>query len=474
MKKKWYYFTIGGLVLALFFVGIWGFKKNDEKNKLLLKQENTLQQAFYELTSDLQQLEVSISKAMVASTEGQKQEVYANVWRQSSNAQQNLAKLPLSGDPLVKTQKFLNQMGDFSFTLLKNNNVENMENQMSNLHNRVKLLTEQLQNMESKISQEKYPWVKMIKDDNRDFSSATKQLPTNTFSNIEDQMQNFPQLIYDGPFADENLTRKPKQLEGKIITESQAILITKKFLNLEGKNVKYEVTDIKKEINNIAENSRNEDKKENIKKQLDNGNQQVETYMVRIIPQNEEIGNQSYISITKKGGKVIWMINTRKIKEKNMNLEEAKEKALNFIKQKGLTNFKATGVLRNYNQAVVSFAGIKDNVVVYPDLVKIKVALDNGEIVGYEGRKYIYSNHERTLPEIEISMEEAIETLNNNFEIIKSNKAIIPLASGKEVLTYEFYGSLNDMKYIIYINVKNGEEEKILRVIENENGILTI
>jgi hypothetical protein len=465
---------LGGLVLALFLTGIWGYKQNTEKNNLLLKQENTLQQAFYELTSDLQQLEVSLSKAMVASTQGQEREIQANVWRQSSNAQQNLAKLPLSGDPLVKTQKFLNQMGDFSYSLLKNNNVDNKEEQLNNLHNRVKLLTDKLQNMESKISQKRYPWVEMIKNDNRDFSSATKQLPTETFSNIEDQMQNFPQLIYDGPFADENLIQKPKQLEGNKITESQAILITKKFLNLEGENAKYIVTDIKKEINNLAENLGNNEIKNNLKKQINNGNQQVETYMVRIIPQDEKVGEQIYLSMTQKGGKVLWMFNTKNIGENKLDLEEAKNKALKFIKDIGLTSFKATGVMRNYNQAVVSFADVKDNIVIYPDLIKIKVSLDNGEIMGYEARNYIYCNHERTIPEAKISMEEAITSLNNNFKIIKSNVAVIPLATGREVLTYEFYGSLNDMYYLIYINAENGEEEKILRVLKNENGILTI
>ncbi|MDK2985865.1 MAG: spore germination protein [Clostridia bacterium] len=475
MRNKWYYITLSALVVALFAVGYWGFQQQKDKNEILLQRENSLQQAFYELTSDLQQLEVTISKAMVASTPMQRREVLANMWRQANTAQQNLAKLPLSKEPLVNTQKYLNQLADYSFTLLKGERKSDSESkQIAGLYKRARLLTDQLMKFEASLADREYPWTKMAAKEERNFSSATRKLPTNTFSEIEDQMQQFPQLVYDGPFADENLLKKPRQLEGPEITEGQAIAVAKKFLNLQGQPVRYKVIDREKQIKEMADDLQNPDSRERLRRQLKNGGPPLETYLINVIPHNREVGNQSYISITKKGGRVMWVVNTRNIDGRYFSLQDAQAKAVKFMDSIGMENFKPTGVLRALNQAVVSFAAIKDNVIIYPDLVKVKVALDNGEIIGYEARNYIFANHDREIPETKLSLEEAQKALEPNFKVKTSRKAIIPLSTGKEVMTYEFYGSINGLNYLVYVNADTGQEEKILRVVKNEDGVLTI
>ena len=54
------------------------------------------------------------------------------------------------------------------------------------------------------------------------------------------------------------------------------------------------------------------------------------------------------------------------------------------------------------------------------------------------------------------------------------NRALIPLESGEEVLCYELRGDFKDRNYLIYINAQNGEDEKILMLIESPDGILTV
>ena len=55
----------------------------------------------------------------------------------------------------------------------------------------------------------------------------------------------------------------------------------------------------------------------------------------------------------------------------------------------------------------------------YPDLIKVKVALDDGEILGIETTGYLNSHTERELVSEEISIEEARENINENLEIEK-------------------------------------------------------
>ena len=72
--------------------------------------------------------------------------------------------------------------------------------------------------------------------------------------------------------------------------------------------------------------------------------------------------------------------------------------------------------------STINFAYKQDDVFVYPDLIKVKVALDNGEILGIESTGYLNSHQERTLKTPQITIEEAKQNLNPNLEILKRRK----------------------------------------------------
>ena len=112
--------------------------------------------------------------------------------------------------------------------------------------------------------------------------------------------------------------------------------------------------------------------------------------------------------------------------------------------------------------------------IVYPDLIKVKVALDNGEIVGFESKGYLMSHRQRDIPKPAISMEEALQKVARKENIISSGLAIIPTNYGSELFCYEFKGRLDDQDFLVYINAMTGEEEDILLIINSDEGILTM
>ena len=126
------------------------------------------------------------------------------------------------------------------------------------------------------------------------------------------------------------------------------------------------------------------------------------------------------------------------------------------------------------NIATINFAYVQDNVKCYSDLVKVRVSLDNGEIMGFESKGYLMSHSERTLNAPTLSEEEARASISSNLEVTMTGLALIPKDSLEEVLCYEFKGNHNGKNFIIYINADNGREENILLLIESEDGILTI
>lgn len=134
---------------------------------------------------------------------------------------------------------------------------------------------------------------------------------------------------------------------------------------------------------------------------------------------------------------------------------------------------KATYYLKEGGIVTINYAYVQDNVTIYPDLIKIKVALDNGEILGMETSGYLNNHTKRDIPTPLISIEEAKESLNKNLEITTEDLAIIPTEWKTEIFCYEFKGKIDDTDFLVYINALTGKEENILVIIDTPNGVLT-
>jgi spore germination protein len=178
--------------------------------------------------------------------------------------------------------------------------------------------------------------------------------------------------------------------------------------------------------------------------------------------------------VSKKGGHVLSMLNTRSIDNTKMTKEKAVPIAKKFLADRRIMNMEATYVLEQQNTGVVIFEYKQDSVLVYPDLMKVKVALDNGEITGFEGTGFVMNHMERKLPKPKINEEEAMAKVNPDLKIVSKRLALIPLETLQEVLAYEFKGQLKGDTFIVYINALTGAEERILRVIDTNGGPVTM
>ena len=53
-------------------------------------------------------------------------------------------------------------------------------------------------------------------------------------------------------------------------------------------------------------------------------------------------------------------------------------------------------------------------------MIKVRVALDNGEIVGFDASTYYLNHHERNIDKPQLTMEEARKNVKTDFEITSS------------------------------------------------------
>ena len=266
-----------------------------------------------------------------------------------------------------------------------------------------------------------------------------------SFSNLEENFHEYSGLIYDGAFSEHITTNEPKGLTGEDISEEQAKQKAEEFVGRD--NIK--------EISNLGYSE----------------NATIQSYDFSVTNNNDETTN---ITISKKGGHVINMNTNRNVSTEVITQEEANEKGKQYLENKGFPNMKETYYLKQEGIVTINYAYTQDNVVVYPDLIKVKVALDNGEILGIETTGYLNNHEERKIQNIKITQQEAKKTLNKELEIISEGMAIIPTEWKTEILCYEFKGKVEDREFLVYINAENGREEDILVINNTPNGTLTM
>ena len=116
----------------------------------------------------------------------------------------------------------------------------------------------------------------------------------------------------------------------------------------------------------------------------------------------------------------------------------------------------------------------ENGVLIYPDLIKVKVALDNGDILGIETSGYLNNHETRNVDKSNIiSKEEAIRLANENLKVEETRLAIIPTEFKSEVFCWELKGTVEKRKFLLYVNAKTGRVEDILVIIQTESGTLT-
>jgi germination protein YpeB len=111
----------------------------------------------------------------------------------------------------------------------------------------------------------------------------------------------------------------------------------------------------------------------------------------------------------------------------------------------------------------------------YPDLIRVSVALDDGDIVGFEANGYLSNHRERDLAAPAVSVDTAQKKVSGDLAVLSSQLTLIPTAGEYEVLCLEFKCATGDGRHVIvYVNALTGEEEKILLLLEDETGTLVI
>ncbi|MEK5238489.1 germination protein YpeB [Paenibacillus sp. FSL L8-0470] len=427
---------------ALLLIGalVWGYQENQEKNSILIKAENQYQRAFHDLSYHVERLhgELGNTLAVNSASNGVHRKGLVNVWRLTSEAQNEINQLPLTLLPFSQTEEFLSKISNFSYKAAVRDFTKKplTEAEMGNLKALYKNsgeISKDLQEVQNKVISNKLRWM-----DVESALATEEKAEDNTiidgFKTVDKRVAAYPELDWGPSVASIYDKRSVKKLGGKPVTAEDIKAKAVKFAD-SGANTKVDV----------RENGKGTE---------------WASYTATLTSPNHKAPIS--MDFTVEGGMLISYNDNREVGPAKVSMKQAVAKAGEFLKQKGYAGMTAVSADRYDNLGNLTFVSSKDGVLIYPEKMTLRVGLDTGETVGFQASDYVREHQEkREIPKPELSLAKAREKLNPEFKELYNRMAWIENEDAVELLTYEFGGKINGSQYRIYLNAADGNEEAV-------------
>ena len=415
------------------------FNKSSEAEEYKSRLEYVYQQNFYELVDNVNNIESNLSKLSVSTDSTMQNQYLSKISSLSSNAQNNISVLPIEHNAINETITYLNQLGGYTSTLqegiVKNKKIDmDQMEQIDELLFSSRNIKKELNKLSILISDENYSII-----DNLASSGENSSKFNNEWANFNNGMIEYPQLIYDGPFSDSVIHKEIKGLSNNEITETDALLKIQKWF--EGFDV---------ESNGKTSGG------------------DFDTYNFVLTKNNKEY----YAQVSVRDGILLELNSGEVSSSNNYTEEECGSLALSFSKTLGLTDLEVVWSTLSNNFCYINLAPVVQNVVIYPDEIKVKVSAESGEVVGWEAKSWAYNHTERNDLTTKISKEEATKSVSKSMDIRTTKLVVAPNEYTGETLCWEFMCVYEGDTYYVYINAITGIQNNILKVIETDDGNL--
>lgn len=399
------------------------------------------QSAMEELSSEMENISVTLSKALYIGTASTLTSLTNELVLQAGTAASALAELPIKHESLETVSKFLSQVSDYSLVLARNvvrgGSISHEERKnLITLSKIAKKLSNSLDEAKTMYNSAE-DWADNIENALKD-SEKIGDIE-NSITEAEESLSDYPTLIYDGPFSDHILDKESLLLKNsKEISRDEAREIAAATVGI--------TTD------KLSDNP-------------DEGGK---------IPAFVFGFENGVIAVTKQGGYVCYFRKNREIPSSEPDYEKAVSLAKKYVDSLNMGNFKTSYYFADEGMCVINFAYLQGDAICYPDLIKVGVALDTGEIVFYEAAGYIMNHKARTLKVPENTAEKAANVISDHLKVKQIGLAVIPSGGENELYCYEMLCVGEDEEEIlVYVNTETLFEEQILILLKTDGGVLT-
>ena len=407
--------------------------------------------AFAELSANLSQLNTDLQKGVYATTPSMLGALCTQIFGRAMSAQMALGELPYGNIELEQTAAFLAKTGDYAAALSRSaavnggctdnerEGLRGLADAAATLSGQVSALQAELLSGGATLEDVDAAEARLSGEEGNGQTTAGS-----VYQTVEGDFPQLPSLIYDGPFSDHIAGRSPRMLEGlDRVTQEDARLAAARFFDLEPDRLSL----------------------------VSSGEGELPTYSFSA----RVDGGVLSVEVTKQGGLVLEAVSSRSAEQAVLSHQEAAALAREFLAARGYPSMAESYFIDQGGVVTINFAATQGEVLCYPDLVKVSVALDTGRVVGFESKGYLMNHTVRDLPAPAVSEEEARGVVSPALTVLSHQLALIPTGGEYEVLCHEFKCEDEDGRHVIvYVNAQNGQEEKLLLLLEDENGTLVL
>ena len=413
---------------------------------------NQYQHAFDELVTAMGEMDAALEKSLYATSPGMVNAVCTEVFGKAMTAQMSLGALPFHGEELERTSGFISRVGDYAFSLSRaaangsGYTPEQLE-ALRGLSETATVLSDNLEGLRTELQAGTLRMGELDAASRALLRTEAETVPAlgDSMRLIEREFPELPSLIYDGPFSEHLTGRTPRALEGlPEVDEETARDAAARFLGIPRARV-YPTCDCGGELPCYGFGTDGED------------------------------GCDAFLAVTKQGGRVLAYLTSRPVGTAGVSAETAAESAKAFLLNAGYRGMEETYHMTQGGILTVNYAFRQGEALCYSDLVKVSVALDTGRVCGFEAKGYLFSHGPRDIPAAAVGAGEARSAVPETLEVLAEQLALVPSDGQYETLCHEFKCASEDGRhYIIYVNALTGAQHKILILLEDESGALTL
>ena len=412
---------------------------------------NSYLRAFSQVVASVDRIDSTMQKELYVVTPAMVSVLSAEIQAEAATAQEALGELPYANIELEQTAAFLAKVGDYASALSRSaaangslsqeemDNLEAMSSACSQLRERLNTLANQLNEGSADLED-----VKAVEQRLSQMTEGGDVLAGSAFENVETNFPELPTMTYDGPFSDHLASSQPKMLEGLGEISAEEALIAAAAC-----------TGYRESIFSLAG--------------------EVEGEIPCYTCTASVDGGELTVWVTKASGKVMSITNSRSVGTASLSPDQGAMAAYEFLSKNGFENMVETYRYNSDGRLTVNFAYRENDVLCYPDLCSVTVALDTGSILSFECTSYLSNHTQRTLEVPAVSVDDARTKVSPKLDVLREQLALIPTDGEYEVLCWEFVCEAeNGQHYIVCINAATGAEQKILILLEDENGTLAL
>jgi len=418
-----------GLLMVGTGVGWWSyFDQSKQRQAMAVQAENLYSNAFHGLVSDMHDMDTELGKSVITSDVGTFEDRLRNIWRLSYAAQSEAAKLPFSLMPMHHTQQFLSNLGDkvdVWMSQTPNPLDPKVHKQLQAFYEDSRKLSSELTDLQTKVMTNNLTWVAAAQATN--LSKTDNQIVDN-FRKMDTAASAFAESE-EGPNSMQRGKSQALQIE-PVVSAQTAIRKFSEFSGLTPSGLRVHGT---------------------------NRGAYMKDYIIDGTSKN---GESVYAVVSQNGGHVLQYSLRHSPKNGNYDFVQARQQGQKWLQDGGFGTVIPT-VSNQYDHiAYFVFAPETNSVPNISRGIMVKVALDNGQIVAYDGSNYFYYPV-NNLPERRFSVSQLQVKLNPSFRVGMSQPVIALDDRTQYQPAVAFYGTSNRETYCVYMNANTGKEMQI-------------